>query len=133
MNQPSPESRMRPPWRSAAPGEKGRYVGFAILGFAAPWLVPAAAVLILVLESVYSTPESSGIPVWIAFALFLITLVMDLTGPFLAFLASSRTVRSLGWGAFIALLTHVIAVAIGILVLFGWCVSALNDLDDHYG
>lgn len=124
---PPPESRMKPPWRSAAPGEKGKYVGFAILGFAVPWLALAASVLVFFISD--SDPNGAFADVAPGLAFFLIVLAgaLDLTGLILAFAVPNRTVRSLGWGAFIALLTHVTAVAIGILVLFGWCISYLNS------
>ena len=124
---PPPVSRLKPPWRGAPPGEKGRYAGFAILGFIVPWLVLAAMVLVIFLESNGARYASSGTQAGIAFALFLLAGVLDLTGLILAFAPSNRTVRSLGWGAFISLLTHVTTVAIGFLVLFGWCVSVLNN------
>jgi len=123
---PPPDSRVKPPWRSAPPGEKSRYIGFAILGFAVPWLlVVVGAVIIVIGSSAAGGVDSTSF--WTAVVLLMVTGVVDLAGLVLAFAAPSRTVRSLGWGAFIALLTHVIATAIGIVVLFGWCVAALNS------
>lgn len=121
---PPPESRVKPPWRTAAPGEKGKYVGFAILGFAVPWLIVVVGALLIGFGGAHGDGSAA---VGTGLVLILIAWVVDVIGTVLAFAVPSRTVRSLGWGALIALLTHVIATAIGVVVLFGWCVAALND------
>lgn len=126
MTRPPQESRIEPPWQTAAPDEKIKYVGVAIIGFAVPWVL----VIAMILVTAFGLPNSRVGPYSAApgidLILVLITGVLDLTGTVLTFAARNRTARGLGWGAFISLLTHVVAVAFVILVLFGWYVSYLD-------
>lgn len=120
---------MRPPWRNAPPGEKGKYVGFTILGFAVPWLVVAIAAVLFIffVDRWTKYPQAYPIAITIALLAIVITLAIDMTGAILATTVRSPVVRCLGWGALIALLTHVIVFAIYIIVAFGICISQLGN------
>lgn len=122
---PPPESRLKPPWRTAEPGEKGKYVGYTLIGFFVPWALVALAVLFVIYAAFWSGEDVNVVASWAVLALLVIDVVINLTGTVLAFAAPSRTVRSLGWGALIALITQIIVFALGIVVVFGWCVSTI--------
>lgn len=90
---------------------------WTIAGFLLPWLLLALAVgsafAALPLPTVLLT----------AFA-----FIADIVGFVLMLAADRRTLRGAGYGAFIAFLTQILAGAIGVVVLFGWCISMLNSV-----
>ncbi|HEY3683594.1 MAG TPA: hypothetical protein VGL93_11165 [Streptosporangiaceae bacterium] len=100
----------------------------AVLGFVVPWLMVAAAV-VAILVPVRSTVDGTQL-VGIEIGLFLLVLtgVFDLVWTVVGFAVKRLGVSSFGYGVFIAFLTQLIAGALGTVVLFGICVSSLNDL-----
>lgn len=123
--QPS-QSRLRPPWRTAPPGAKGKYVGLAILGFAAAWApLVANGLLSTFYYAIVPAPVTTIVSVIIVF-LPVAAILIDIIGTIQMASARSLVLRCLGWGAFIALLTHTIVFAISALVSFGICVSQMR-------
>lgn len=114
---PGGPSRLRPPWRDAPPGEHASIIGWAIAGFLQPWVLLGLGVCFFFL----------GLPM-VGVVLVALTALADIAGPVVMLTAERRDVRGAAYGTFIAFLTQVIAGAIGVVVLFGWCVSTLNDM-----
>jgi hypothetical protein len=113
---------MRPPWRDAPPDQVTKARLWAIAAFAAPWVMMAAAIVLGVVGGGSTGWFAAGV------VLFMLAGLIDLVGVSIAFTAKNLMVRSAAYGAFIALLTHLAGGAIGVIVLFGWCISALNNL-----
>ena len=114
---PGGPSRLRPPWRDAPPGEHATIVGWAIAGFLLPWVLLALGVVVFLLRM----PVAGVLLVALA-------ALADIAGPVVMLTAERRDVRGAAYGTFIAFLTQVIAGAIGVVVLFGWCISMLNQV-----
>lgn len=113
---PPPPSRLRPPWRDAAPAERGLIVLWTIVGFLLPWVLLALGIVLAILG--YPTP---------AVLLIAATMLLDIAGFVVMMVANRLQVRGAAYGSFAGCLTHVISVAIAVVVFFGWCVSMLND------
>lgn len=128
MNQPPggepPRSGMKPPWRGVPPETASKASGLAVLGFFVPWLLVVVAIGLAFLGG--STVDGQLGAIGVAGVLLLLTGLIDLIGTAVGFGASNLTARSIGYGVFIAFLTHLVAGAIVVVVFFGWCVSNLN-------
>lgn len=113
---PSP-SRLRPPWRDADPAERGLIVLWTVIGFLLPWVVLALGVVLAILGH----PLPSVICIGLA-------IVLDVAGFIVMMVANHLQVRGAAYGSFAGCLTHVITVAVAVLIFFGWCVSMLNGV-----
>jgi len=108
-------SRLNPPWRDAAPGERGLIVLWTILGFLLPWVLLVLGIVLGIL----------GHPVP-AVVLVGVTILLDIAGLVVMMVANPLPARGVAYGSFAGCLTHIISVALAVIVFFGWCVSALS-------
>lgn len=113
-----PPSRLRPPWRDAPPEERTLVILWAVLGFLLPWVILVLGIVLAILG------HPLGTVICVA-----VTLLLDLAGFIVMMVVDRRQVRGAAYGSFAGCLTHVITAAIAFLVFFGWCVSALNNVN----
>jgi hypothetical protein len=119
---------LTPPWRDAPPDQRAKATGLAVLGFVVPWLMVIAAVVVILVPVRSTVDGTQLVGIEIGLLLLVLTGLFDLVWTIVGFAVKKLAVSSFGYGVFIAFLTQLIAGALGTVVLFGICVSSINDL-----